>query len=124
MLVKSNVPVTGKELAQMTGAEHLLLLRLLRYLVAMHAIGEAGVDSYIANNVTKNLVVPQLEAGINFSFDLVATATKALPSFLAKNGFQNPTDTKCCAFQEGFHTEDSLFEWFPEHPEYLNSFNL
>lgn len=123
MLVESNAPLTGKELAQKTGADHGLLIRLLRYLVAMHAIGEAGVDSYLANNVTKNLVVPQLEAGINHTYDLVDSAVMALPSFLAKNKYQNPTDPKNCAFQEAFHTQDNLFEWFPKHPMYLNNFN-
>ena len=124
ILVKSNVPVTGKELAQRTGADHTLLLRLLRHLAAMHAIDESGVDSYVANNVTNNLIIPPLEAGINHTYDLVGTATMALPSFLAKNKYQNPTDPKDCASQEGFHTQDNLFEWFPKHPEYLNNFNL
>lgn len=90
----------------------------------MHAIGEAGVDNYIPNNVTKNLVVPQLEAGVNHTYDVVGTATMGLPSFLAKTKYQNPTDPKNCAFQEGFRTQDSLFEWFPKHPEPLNNFNL
>ena len=98
MLVKGNVPVTGKQLAQDTGADHVLLLRLLRYLVAIHAIGEVGVDSYIANNVTRNLTVPRLEAGINHTYDLVDTATMALPSFLAKSKYWNPTDPMDCAF--------------------------
>lgn len=124
ILVKSNVPVTGKELAQSTGADHTLLLRLLRHLAAMHAIDEASVDSYVANNVTNNLIIPPLEAGINHAYDLVGTATMALPSFLVKSKYQNPTDPKDCAFQEGFHTQDDLFEWFPKHPEYLNNFNL
>lgn len=108
----SKAPVTGKELAQKTGADHVLLVRLLRYLVAMHAISEAGVDIYLANNTTKNLIVPQLEAGVNHTYDLVGTVTMALPSFLAKNNYQNPTEPKNCAFQEGFHTQDSLFECF------------
>lgn len=124
MLVKSHVPVTGEELAQKTGANHVLLLRLLRFLVAMRAIGEAGVDSYVANNVTKNLVIPQLEAGVNHTYDLVGVATAALPSFLAKTNYQNPANPKNCAFQQGFSTQDDLFEWFPKHPEYLNNFNL
>lgn len=124
ILVKNNVPVTGKELAEKTGADHVLLLRLLRYLVAIHVIGEAGIDCYISNNVTKNLVIPQLEAGVNHTYDLLGPAATALPSFLAKTKYQNPTDPKNCAFQEAFHTQDHLFEWFPKHPEYLNNFNL
>lgn len=116
--------VAGNELAEKTGTDHVLLLRILRYLVAMHAIGESDVDSYFANNVTKSLVSPQLEAGINHTYDLIGTVTMALPSFLAKNNYRNPTDPKKCAFQEGFQTEDSLFEWFPKHPEELKDFNL
>ena len=124
ILVKSKSPVAGEELSQRTGTDHALLLRLLRYLVAIRIIGESGTDTYIANNVTKNLVHPQREAGVNITYDLVGTATMALPSFLAKNSYRNPTDSKDCAFQEGFHTRDHLFEWLPKHPEYLNSFNL
>ena len=123
-LVKSSVPVTGEELAQQTGTDHALLIRLLRYLVATYVIGESGVDSYVANNITNHLVVPQFEAGINLTYDVVGTATMALPSFLAKTRYQNPMDPKDCAFQQGFRTTDNLFEWFPKHPECLNNFNL
>ena len=124
ILVKSSSPVIGKELAEKTGTDHVLLRRILRYLVAMHAIDETGLDIYTANNVTKSLSTPELEAGINHTYDMIVTAAMALPSFLAKNKYQNPTDPKNCAFQAGFHTEDSLFEWFPKHPEQLNDFNL
>lgn len=55
--MESNGPVSGKELALETGADHILLLRLLRYLVARHAVGEAGIDTYILNNVTNNFAV-------------------------------------------------------------------
>lgn len=47
ILVESNGPVSGKELALKTGADLVLLLRLFRYLVAMYAVGEAGIDTYI-----------------------------------------------------------------------------
>ena len=123
-LVNSNGPVAGRDLAKQTGADHALLLRLLRYLLAIHAIGQVGVDLYTANNVTRSLVIPQLEAGVNNTYDTVGTATMALPSFLARNNYQNPTNPKDCAFQEGFHTQDSLFEWFPTRPEPLHYFNL
>ena len=123
-LVNSDRPVAGRQLAQETGADHGLLLRLLRYLVAIHAIAQAGIDLYIANNTTRNLIVPSLEAGVNHTYDVVGAATMALPSFLAENNYQNPTDPKNCAFQEGLHTQDSVFEWFPKHPELLHNFNL
>lgn len=124
VLVESSKPVTSKELAQRVGADHALLLRLLQYLVAIRSIGEAGVDTYVPNNITKNLIVPRLEAGVNHTYDVVRVATMALPSFLAKTGYQNPADPNNCAFQEGFQTRKNLFDWFPKHPELLNDFNL
>ena len=123
ILVEGKRPVTGKELAQRTGTDHVLLLRLLRYLVAMHVIGETDVDTYHPNKITRSLVLPQLEAGINHTYDVVAAATLALPSFLARTRYRNPTDPKDCAFQQGLHTQDSLFEWFPNHPDLLNTFS-
>ena len=124
VLARSDEPVTSKELAQKSGANHTLIIRILRYLVAIHAISEADVDKYIPNSITKNLIVPRLEAGINHEYDVTGAATMALPSFLAQTKYQNPTDPKNCPFQSGLRTEDSLFEWFPKHPEPLHNFNL
>ena len=106
------------------GADPLLLRRLLGFLVTTGMIGEADVDLYEATNITRHLTVPALEAGINHSYDIVGYATMALPGFLQKTGYQNPNDQKHCPFQDAFHTEDDLFEWFPKHPEELNDFNL
>lgn len=100
------------------------IFHLAEVIVAIRSIGEAGVDTYVPNNITKNLIVPRLEAGVNHTYDIVRVATMALPSFLAKTKYQNPADSNNCAFQEGFHTRENLFDWFPKHPELLNDFNL
>lgn len=110
ILLERNVSVVGNELAEKIRIDHILLLRILRYLVAMHAIGESDVDSYFVNNVIKNLVFSQLEAGINYIYNLIEIVIMTLPSFLAKNNYRNPIDSKKCAFQEDFQTENSLFE--------------
>jgi len=123
-LVDSPTPKSSKELAQAVGADPLLLLRLLRFLVATGMIGEADVDRYEATNITRNLTIPALEAGINHTYDIVGRSTMALPDFLQKTGYQNPSDPKHCPFQDAYHTEDNLFEWFPKHPEDLDFFNL
>ena len=124
ILVKRNAVISGSELSQMIGTDQLLTTRLLRYLVAMGAVKETGVDSYAANNITKNLTVPALEAGVNFTYDLVDKAGKALPSFLAKPNYRNPTDPTHCPFNDALSTKETLFEWFPKHPEYLQTFNI
>ena len=106
------------------GADHLLLIRLMRFLVAMHVVGEAGVDSYTATTITRHLAIPKLEAGTKHTYDLICMAVMQLDPFLARTGYKNPADPKHCAFQDAFHTEEGLFEWLPKHPERLKNFNL
>ena len=124
ILVERNGPLSVEELSHLVGADHLLLTRLMRFLAAMYVISEAGVGSYVANMITRHLAVPSLEAGVNHTYDLVCTAVMQLDPFLVRTKYQNPTDPKHCPFQDGFHTEELLFEWLPKHPEYLNNFNL
>lgn len=90
----------------------------------MGAIAEAGVEMYVATNTTRNLSVPNLEAGVNHTFDTIDQAAMALPAFLGKNNYQTPTDPLHCPFNDAFRTTDSLFEWFPKHPEELRDFNV
>lgn len=70
------------------------LLRLLRYFFGMHAISEAGVDSYIANEITKHLVAPQLDLGINHTYTPVRTAIISPPSFLSRTNIRIPLNQK------------------------------
>ena len=83
----------------------------------MYVISEAGVGSYVATMITRHLAVPNLEAEVNHTYDLVSTAVMQLDLFLVRTKYQNPTDSKHCPFQDGFHTEEMLFEWLPKHPE-------
>ena len=123
-LVDSRTPKSSKELAEIVNADPVLLLRLLRYLVATGMIGEADADRFEATNITRNLTVRNLEAGINHCLDALGPAVLALPEFLHKNGYQNPSDLRHGPFQDGHRTEDTLFEWLPKHPELLHNFNL
>ena len=89
----------------------------------MHVIGSKFPQLYFATSVTRNLTVPGLEAGIKHTFDTVGPPIMALPNFLAKSKYENPTDPRDCPFQAAFKTDEPLFEWFPKHPERLESFN-
>ena len=124
ILATSNGPKSGTELAKMVGAEHALLIRLLRYLVSVATIGEVGVDSYVATNVTRSLSVPKIAAGVDHVCDSIAPCILALPNFLRKTKYQNPTDLAHCPFQDAFSTTDTMFEWYPKNPENLESFNM
>ena len=96
----------------------------MRFLAAMYVIGEAGVGSYVATMITRHLAVPNLEAGVNHTYDLVCRSVMKLDPFLVRTKYQNPTDPMHCPFQDAFGTEELLFEWLPKYPEHLNNFNL
>lgn len=124
ILLKQKSVMTGKEIAQIVNADHLLIMRLLRYLVAVGAVKQAGPDSYAPNNITINLADPVMKAAVAHTFDLLDTAAMALPSFLARTEYRNPSSAKRCAFNDAFSTKDTMFEWFPKHPELLQDFNV
>ena len=81
------------------------------------------VETYSANSTTRNMIIPELQAGVDHTFDAVDQAAMVLPAFLQETNYKNPTDPKHCPFQRAMRTEDSAFEWFPKHPEPLNNFN-
>lgn len=122
-IVGSTTPRSSTELAQTVRADPLVVVRLLRYLVASGVIGESDADRYEPTNITRNLIAPNLEAGINFSYTTIGPAAMALSDFLHNTEYQNPTDSKHCAFQQGHHTEDSIFQQLSKDPEELDNFN-
>lgn len=111
-------------LAKITGADPLLLTRLLRFLAAIYIIREDGEDEYSANNTSKNLSIPNLAAGVKHTFDTNGLPFMALPEYLERTNYQNPIDSEDCAFQLGHHTKEPPFKWLQSRPEYLHNFNM
>ena len=57
------------------------------------------------------------------SFDFLYPIWNALPSFLAQNKYQNPTDPLNSASQHGLKTDKHVFEFMGEDPTHLSDFN-
>ena len=66
MLNKSERPVNADEMAKTTGADKLLIVRLLRPLGAIHIVIETGYETWIAGPVCKALDRPALKGGWMF----------------------------------------------------------
>ncbi|KAI4149189.1 MAG: hypothetical protein L6R39_002571 [Caloplaca ligustica] len=124
ILTKSGKPMTTGALAQSSGADPALLQRILRFLAAIPAIKEVGPGLFAANNLSKTLTVPGLAAGVIHNMITVNPSWVALPSFLEKTKYQNPSDPANNSFQLGHSTQDTLFEWFPKHPTNHEAFML
>lgn len=59
----AEAPRTSKELAESTGAEEQLLVRILRTLVSMGFVGQKG-RTYFAVPVTHQMTKPSVRAGV------------------------------------------------------------
>lgn len=124
ILVNDAGSKSSEELAKITGADRLLLIRLLRFLAAIYVIQEDGEDKYSANKISKYLSIPNIAAGVKHTFDTNGPAYMALPDFLERIKYQNPTDSGDCAFQIGHNTKEPLFRWLETHPDHQDNFNV
>ena len=124
ILTSASEPLSASVLAAQTGAEPALLQRILRFLAAMPAIKEVGPGLFTANNLTRTLKIPGMAAGVIHNLTTLNPAWAALPSFLEKTKYRNPSDPANCPFQLGHNTPEILFDWFPKHPRNHHAFML
>ncbi|KAL4865125.1 hypothetical protein BDV12DRAFT_211205 [Aspergillus spectabilis] len=138
-LKESESPVTLAQLVEKTGAAPRLLARILRTQAAFGLIKETGPQEYTSSAFTDVFVNPdaagaiaQLYASHSIHvqtvallilciFDISGPCTQVLPDYLAANGYKEIVSNKDCPFQRAFRTEQTLFEWMPQHPQHMKS---
>lgn len=116
-------PKTGEQLAEMTKADHVLLVRILRHLAAMGVIIKFENDSYVKNEITERLATHAASAFFKFNFDAKSAACMALPEFLEKSKYRNTHEPNDCAFQCGHRSKDNCWEWSDHHRAAVDDFN-
>lgn len=114
---------TGMQLAEMTGADHVLLVRILRHLAAMDVIIKIENDTYVKNEITERLATPAAATFFNFTFDAKGAACMALPEFLKKSKYRNTYEPNDCAFQCGHRSKDDCWGWSKHNQAALDDFN-
>ncbi|KAK4691124.1 hypothetical protein P7C71_g5810, partial [Lecanoromycetidae sp. Uapishka_2] len=120
-LNNSEGPKTATELANITGGEKLLIVRILRPLAAMHFVIETGFETYVAGPVSKAFAIPGLLGGFKFMHDDAALSCTKIHEFLAQSEFKNPEGPNG-VFQFAEHTELPLFPWLIQRPAKLTNF--
>lgn len=123
LLAKDDKPKTVDELAQATGAEPLLLSRILKHLCAMGTIIETGPNEYRRTGFAITMTMKRFADSYPCMTNCVSHAALALPAFLKKNGYRIPTNGKDCPFQAGYRTDLHFFEFFQKYPEVARQFN-
>ncbi|KAF4449246.1 O-methyl transferase B [Fusarium albosuccineum] len=121
-LARATKPVSLREICEKTNGEAALLNRCLSYLASIGAIKQVTKDEYAANRVTENLAEKVAAATICHTFGTLGPQYQALPAFLKKTGYKNPTDELHTVFQDAWGTSKHAFAWIKEHPENLMFF--
>ncbi|KAB8272046.1 S-adenosyl-L-methionine-dependent methyltransferase [Aspergillus minisclerotigenes] len=97
LIASSDDPKTVRDLANATGADEHMLGRLLKHLAAMGVVTETGPDEPVS----------------------LHSAIHALPAWLEKNDYRNPTDARNIAFTMQCNTDLPFLEWLHSDPEHF-----
>lgn len=111
---------SAEELSKVTGADSKLLIRLLKVLNAWGYVGQPGPNAFQATNNTVALTTRFAEGAAQVQTQFSGPMFLALPSYLKKTGYKNPSDTSSTAFHQAYNTTRDIFEWFgtPENKEW------
>ncbi|KAI1172937.1 S-adenosyl-L-methionine-dependent methyltransferase [Nemania sp. FL0916] len=111
-------PTSAGEFAKLTGADPVLLGRLLRHLAAQHLITESGEDTYASTPWSLALGTDTATTSIygTFYHEVNAPLAISLPSFLKETGFKNPTDSQASNFQRVHGHGSTYFDFIASSP--------
>ncbi|CZT25475.1 uncharacterized protein RCC_11207 [Ramularia collo-cygni] len=102
---------TVNELAEICGADPMLLRRLLKHIAAMEVVVETSLDSYGPNSYSRALSTSHYADWIPTTSRSIGPALYTLPEYLRKNGYKNPDDPSNTAFGLSKKTEETFYTW-------------
>ncbi|KXS99229.1 hypothetical protein AC578_6893 [Pseudocercospora eumusae] len=117
LTAKQDKDWTVRELALETGADETLLYRILRCLTSYGMISQNPDNTFTASNITRNLCLPNFQAGIKHYSLTMTKAYQAIPKFLARTNYRNPLSATSTPFNLAYDTELPVFEWRKHNPE-------
>ncbi|KAF4633855.1 hypothetical protein G7Y89_g4256 [Cudoniella acicularis] len=123
ILTDNNDTIQLDALASKTGADPILLGRILRMLSSLGIVKETGENCFGANQITRNLSIPEIQAGVYHNYDVFGQVFQVMPGFFEKNGYQNVTETHNTVFQQAWNTDLSMWAWLHQHPRETAHFN-
>ncbi|KAL4975121.1 S-adenosyl-L-methionine-dependent methyltransferase [Aspergillus desertorum] len=116
-------PLSAAQIAQQTGADHDLVVRLMRVAVSWGYIRETGPQSYASTAVSNVLAHPSFAAGLRYCHHL-SKSTHYIPKFLKETNYRNPASYEDGLFQYSFKTKLGQFQWTAAHPEHQRDFDM
>ncbi|OQE44193.1 hypothetical protein PENCOP_c002G08766 [Penicillium coprophilum] len=123
ILSKDEKPKSTTELAKAVGADPAFLGRILKHLSTMGVILQTGPDEYRRTGTTISLSWKLCIDSYACATNCLTAGVVALPAYLKKAGYVNPSNGKDCAFQRGYQTDLHIFEYLKENPVVASQFN-
>lgn len=114
--------LTAADLALKTGAEVLLLERLMRHLVAMHVLSFSGGKLH-ATPLSNGLAEERYQDSICFCYDASRPSFGGFPEYFRSTGYKQPTSHTDGPFQAAHESNLPFFEWLVATPPQLSQFN-
>ncbi|KAK1590495.1 O-methyltransferase [Colletotrichum navitas] len=119
-------PITCDKLAALTGADTLLIRRLMRAIAGQRLVIETDADTYArtpwAQALGEDAPLPAMYGG--FYGELTNPLFRSLPYFLKETGYRNPTDRNNCNFQRWRGDPNAVFfRYVGTNPLLTSDFN-
>ena len=122
ILNQSEIPLTASQLAQSTGADKLLLVRLLRPLAKVQVVTETAPETYAAGPICIALDKHTLSGGWKFMHDDCNLPCVRLHEFLKETKYQNPASVDEGNFQFSHSVDIPLFPYLQQKPDHQRNF--
>ncbi|KAI1125485.1 S-adenosyl-L-methionine-dependent methyltransferase [Nemania abortiva] len=119
-IAKSDSPTSADQLSKVSGADRLLIVRLLRPLNALGVVKETRQEEYAPTPITKALVDRALLGGYQYMFSAVTRSLANMPFYLEKTGFKNVSGAPG-PFEDAH--QDNFFPWLIKDPPMMSNFN-
>ncbi|PLB55726.1 S-adenosyl-L-methionine-dependent methyltransferase [Aspergillus steynii IBT 23096] len=123
-LILHHGPVTSARLAKLSGAEELLIVRILRPLSAEHFVEETAARTWQATRITQAMSTAEIAAGYRMISQLIVPAMQSAPSYFQTRGPSCPIDPTDGLVQHAFQTTQTTFDRIAASPSLLSDFAL
>ncbi|KAI0418935.1 S-adenosyl-L-methionine-dependent methyltransferase [Xylaria grammica] len=121
-IAKSDSAVSANHLAKISGADKLLIVRLLRPLSASGIVSETKQEEYTRTPITKMLMDRALLGGYQFMFSAATRSLANLPFYLEGTNYKH-VDGAPGPFQDSQNTRDNIYSWLIKDPPMMGNFN-
>ncbi|KAB5560189.1 putative hydroxyindole O-methyltransferase [Coniochaeta sp. 2T2.1] len=114
---------TPSALSSVTGADPVLLNRMLKHLAAMNILSETESGNFASTPLSNAFAEERFRDGLLYTYDVAGPSFRHLPEYLRSVKYALPTTLRKGPFQAAHKTDLPFFEWLSRNPEYARAFD-